>query len=42
VLFWHQHPDFGALLPYSLIALVIGILGYEWFQKTRKGFADVL
>jgi lipopolysaccharide transport system permease protein len=41
-LFWHQVPDFSALMVYTVVALVIATLGYQWFQKTRKGFADVL
>ncbi len=35
-------PDFLALGQYTVIALIIAVLGYYWFQKTRKGFADVL
>jgi lipopolysaccharide transport system permease protein len=27
---------------YTLVAAVIDWAGYAWFQKTRKGFADVL
>jgi lipopolysaccharide transport system permease protein len=41
-LFWRQQPDFAALVPYTIVAAVIATLGYQWFQKTRKGFADVL
>ena len=42
VLFTHTAPDFGGLALYSVIALLVAWLGYFWFQKTRKGFADVL
>jgi lipopolysaccharide transport system permease protein len=42
VLFWRQMPDFAALLPYTMISFMVAVLGYLWFQKTRKGFADVL
>lgn len=42
VLIWGQYPDFAGLAWYSLVALVVMWLGYAWFQKTRKGFADVL
>ncbi|WFP62235.1 ABC transporter permease [Mesorhizobium sp. WSM4904] len=41
VLFGVQ-PDWLALGYYSLIALGIAFLGYQFFQKTRRGFADVL
>lgn len=35
-------PNFVALGLYTLAAIVVAVLGYLWFQKTRKGFADVL
>jgi lipopolysaccharide transport system permease protein len=42
VLVWGRPPDWWGLGLYSLVALCIAWLGYAWFQKTRKGFADVL
>ncbi|MFN0263114.1 ABC transporter permease [Tepidamorphus sp. 3E244] len=42
VLIFGKPPDFSALGLYTLIAAAIAGLGYLWFQKTRKGFADVL
>lgn len=42
VLIFAVRPDFVALGYYSLAALFVAMLGYLWFQKTRKGFADVL
>jgi len=42
VLIWGHLPDWRGLAIYTSIALVIAWLGYAWFQKTRKGFADVL
>jgi lipopolysaccharide transport system permease protein len=42
VLIFGQLPDFSGLTVYTLIAAAIAWLGYLWFQKTRKGFADVL
>lgn len=35
-------PDLVGLGIYSLVALVVAFLGYQFFQKTRRGFADVL
>jgi lipopolysaccharide transport system permease protein len=35
-------PDWAGLATYTLTATVIAWAGYAWFQKTRKGFADVL
>ncbi|NYT83428.1 ABC transporter permease [Alcaligenaceae bacterium] len=35
-------PDWRALAWHGAGSLVVAWLGYAWFQKTRKGFADVL
>lgn len=42
VLIWGEFPNFIGLGIYSVISLLVMWLGYVWFQKTRKGFADVL
>jgi lipopolysaccharide transport system permease protein len=42
VLIWGHLPNWIGLGIYSLVAVVVGWMGYVWFQKTRKGFADVL
>lgn len=42
VLFMGQAPDFAQLAHYSGISLLVFWCGFAWFQKTRKGFADVL
>lgn len=42
VLFWGKHPDFVLLGLYWLATAAVACLGFAWFQKTRKGFADVL
>lgn len=42
VLIWGRMPDWAGLGLYSSLAIVIAWLGFAWFQKTRKGFADVL
>lgn len=42
VMIWGHLPDWAGLGIYSLMALAVAWLGYAWFQKTRKGFADVL
>ena len=42
VLIWGRLPNWAGLGAYSLIAVAITWAGYAWFQKTRKGFADVL
>ena len=35
-------PDFMLLGIYTVAAVVVAVSGHTWFQKTRKGFADVL
>ena len=42
VLLFGQMPNWVALGIYSFISLAIAWIGFYWFQKTRKGFADVL
>lgn len=42
VLFWGRIPDMSFWGAYFLAAACIAWLGFAWFQKTRKGFADVL
>ena len=42
VLIWGHLPDALGLGIYTLVATVLAWAGYAWFQKTRKGFADVL
>ncbi len=42
VLYWGVWPDFTMLGIYTALAALTALLGFVWFQKTRKGFADVL
>ena len=42
VLVWGHMPDWIGLGAYTAVALIIAWAGYALFQKTRKGFADVL
>ncbi|WP_202634515.1 ABC transporter permease [Rugosibacter aromaticivorans] len=42
VLIWGHLPNWIGLGIYTLAAATIAWAGYAWFQKTRKGFADVL
>lgn len=42
VLIFGRLPDWMGLLQYFAIAVFAAWLGYAWFQKTRRGFADVL
>jgi len=37
-----QWPEWQALVVYTVIAFGVASVGYWWFQKTRKGFADVV
>lgn len=42
VIVWGVMPDLLGLAYYMLMAILTMKLGFFWFQKTRKGFADVL
>jgi lipopolysaccharide transport system permease protein len=42
ILYWGNLPDFATVATYWLVTGFISWLGFAWFQKTRKGFADVL
>jgi lipopolysaccharide transport system permease protein len=42
VLIWGRSPNWYGLGIYITVAMLIVWLGFAWFQKTRKGFADVL
>ncbi len=42
VLIWGHTPDWLGIGIYTLVASVVAWVGFIWFQKTRKGFADVL
>tara|TARA_R100001369_G_scaffold92846_2_gene140381 strand:- start:15123 stop:15794 length:672 start_codon:yes stop_codon:yes gene_type:complete len=42
VLIWGRLPDWKGLAVYTFFSTIFAWLGYAWFQKTRKGFADVL
>lgn len=37
-----RSPDLMGYFLYSVVAVAVAVLGYQWFQKTRHGFADVL
>ena len=42
VLVFGEPPHVRGLILYFLVSIAIAWLGYAWFQKTRKGFANVL
>jgi lipopolysaccharide transport system permease protein len=42
VLVWGHLPEWSGLGIYTLAATAVAWAGYAWFQKTRKGIADVL
>ena len=42
VLIFGNLPNWSGLGIYMLMATAVAWFGYMWFQKTRKGFADVL
>ena len=42
VLLWGKLPNWQGLAVAMSISLLVAWLGFAWFQKTRRGFADVL
>lgn len=42
VLIFGRLPNWYGLLAYSFVAFFVALAGFKWFQKTRKGFSDVL
>lgn len=42
VLIWGNMPNWFGLGIYTVVSLVFAWAGFWWFQKTRKGFSDVL
>lgn len=42
VMYWGGALDWRTWGAYLFISLIVAWLGFIWFQKTRKGFADVL
>lgn len=42
VMLWGNAPNWTGLALYAVFSLAVAWLGLLWFQKTRKGFADVL
>lgn len=42
ILLWGLQPDWRYLAIYSITSIVVAWLGLLFFEKTRKGFADVL
>jgi lipopolysaccharide transport system permease protein len=42
VVIWGQLPDWTELAATALVGLIFSFLGFMWFQRTKKGFADVV
>lgn len=42
VILWNVAPDWLGIAKYCLVSLLLASVGFFWFQKSRKGFADVL
>lgn len=42
ILIFGQLPQLVDIGVYAIASLLIAVLGYTWFQMTRRGFADVL
>ena len=42
VLYWGKYPNWSVWLLQTMVSFAVACAGFAWFQKTRKGFADVL
>lgn len=42
VLIWGRWPNWAGWSIYAAVSLVFAWIGFWWFQRTRKGFADVI
>ena len=42
LLFWGQVPDLNSILLALSGSILVGWIGFAWFAKVRKGFADVV
>ncbi|WP_417385718.1 ABC transporter permease [Gimesia sp.] len=42
ILMWGKLPHWGGIFILTFLGSVVAWLGFAWFQKTRRGFADVL
>jgi len=42
VVIWGKVPDFFGLAVFSCASIFVAWLGFFWFQKTRKGFSDII
>lgn len=42
VILWNALPDWISLAKYSVASALLAAFGFFWFQRSRKGFADVL
>jgi lipopolysaccharide transport system permease protein len=42
VLVWGKQPHWGALAAYALVSCLFAWAAFAWFERTRKGFADVV
>jgi len=42
VLIWGALPDWSGWTIYCVVSVLVAWLGFWWFQRTRRGFADVV
>ena len=42
VMIWHKSVNWPLWVFWTVLSTLIAWLGFAWFQKTRKGFADVI
>ena len=42
MILWGITPEWAELAAWLLASSAVLLLGYAWFMKTKKGFADVI
>jgi lipopolysaccharide transport system permease protein len=42
VVMWNEAPDWASWVIMTAASFVVMLLGYTWFMKTKRAFADVL
>jgi lipopolysaccharide transport system permease protein len=42
VLIWGKPPNWSLLVLFTAVGAIVAWAGFAWFQRTRRGFADVL
>lgn len=42
VLLWNEYPNWTLWGIWTAVTLLLALLGYLWFMKTKDGFTDIM